>query len=403
MSSSRRPSLKLESSCACELAELFAFRVLREDSELRLGGPQRHLLAGEGQPCSEERVREVVLTRGELGVDDPALARLAQPVEALGLVRLGRGGLGRAQRVQLVAGEQIGVPRDDRRLLGRLLLADANRPFLIGRFGVVRPVGVLVLRRAANRGRAHLWARALARSQTVVMSSSNSNGFGRIASAWLSCASCLASAEPETITTEIGGSRSWHSAMSASLRSPYRWTSRRTTSTSSVSQRRPGRRKRVGLEDLVSLELEIDPAEQPDRRLVVDDENPRRGRMPLGVVHRANISSEGPVRNRGRRAVVRPLKWQGTSRSPHPAGAASRAPTSPVCLCRPGASGAGRGSRSSAPSIHSLRRGRCRRLPLRRGRPAARRRPSVVSRPSSSMLSNRPGETFEPVTATRIG
>ena len=34
---------------------------------------------------------------------------------------------------------------------------------------------------------------------------------------------------------------------------------------------------------------------------------------------------------------------------------------------------------------------------------AALSRASVFSRPSSSMLSNRPGETFEPVTATRIG
>ena len=53
-------------------------------------------------------------------------------------------------------------------------------------------------------------------------------------------------------------------------------------------QRRSSRRNRVGLEDLVSLELEIDPAEQPNRRLVVNDENPRRGRMPLGVVHRSD-------------------------------------------------------------------------------------------------------------------
>src|SRR5690348_10620851 len=54
-----------------------------------------------------------------------------------------------------------------------------------------------------------------------------------------------------------------------------------------------GTRQRVGLEDLMSLELEVDPAEQPDRRLVVNDEDPRRGRMPLGVVHRTNISVKG--------------------------------------------------------------------------------------------------------------
>src|SRR5260370_20091508 len=34
---------------------------------------------------------------------------------------------------------------------------------------------------------------------------------------------------------------------------------------------------------------------------------------------------------------------------------------------------------------------------------AALSRATVVSRPSSSMLSKRPGDTFDPVTATRIG
>ena len=41
----------------------------------------------------------------------------------------------------------------------------------------------------------------------------------------------------------------------------------------------------MSLEDLVALELEIDPAQQPDRRLVVDDQDPGR-RMTPGIPHR---------------------------------------------------------------------------------------------------------------------
>src|ERR1700759_4536639 len=45
-------------------------------------------------------------------------------------------------------------------------------------------------------------------------------------------------------------------------------------------------RKGMGLEDLMALELEVDPAEQPDRRFVVNHQDPGRRRMPPGIAHR---------------------------------------------------------------------------------------------------------------------
>jgi hypothetical protein len=54
-------------------------------------------------------------------------------------------------------------------------------------------------------------------------------------------------------------------------------------------QRRPHSGERLGLEDLVTVELEIDPAKEPDRRLVVDDEDPSRRRMPPGIAHLARV------------------------------------------------------------------------------------------------------------------
>src|SRR6266513_2738370 len=215
-----------------QLAELVALSVLRDDGEPRLRRPQGQPLAVERQPGREDRVLELVLARGELGFDDAGLARSAQPVEPFLLVGGGCLGLGPAERVELVVGEEIGVPRDDRGLLGRVLLADPDGADLLRGLGVVRLVGVLVLLRGANGGSAQRWAWACARLRTVESSCSSSNGFGRIASASLRPESVI-STEPVTSTTGIGGRRAWHSVTSASLRSWYRWTSSTTTSTSS--------------------------------------------------------------------------------------------------------------------------------------------------------------------------
>jgi hypothetical protein len=48
--------------------------------------------------------------------------------------------------------------------------------------------------------------------------------------------------------------------------------------------------ERVRLEHLVTVELEVDPAQKPDRRLIVDDEDSSGRRVPPGIPHRAESS-----------------------------------------------------------------------------------------------------------------
>jgi hypothetical protein len=40
----------------------------------------------------------------------------------------------------------------------------------------------------------------------------------------------------------------------------------------------------------VTVELEVDPAQKPDRRLIVDDEDSSGRRVPPGIPHRAESS-----------------------------------------------------------------------------------------------------------------
>src|SRR5437868_6946731 len=82
------------------------------------------------EPPLEDRVLERVVALGELGDEQACLAGLVEPVEPLALVAL-RVLLGRAKRVELLAAEEIGVARDDRRLLRDLLLAHAHRAPLL--------------------------------------------------------------------------------------------------------------------------------------------------------------------------------------------------------------------------------------------------------------------------------
>ena len=118
-------------------AELLALRVVGQHGEDRLGRVERKLVAVEGEPCREQRVLELVLSLGELGIDDARLAGAAEPESRS---RSSSGGvlLGFPQHFKLPASEEIGVPRDDRSLLRRLLLADANRAELLSRLRVVR-------------------------------------------------------------------------------------------------------------------------------------------------------------------------------------------------------------------------------------------------------------------------
>ena len=122
-----------------------------QHGHLRLRVAQRHLLALEGDALGEHAVLELVLALDERGRDEPALARLAQPVEQLALVALGAV-LGLAQRLELLDAEEVGVALDDLGLLGDLLLAHAHRAALLGALEQIPREAALELGGIANRG-----------------------------------------------------------------------------------------------------------------------------------------------------------------------------------------------------------------------------------------------------------
>ena len=138
-----------------QLAELLAFPVVGEHRELRLRGAERQLLALPRHARAEQRVLERVLSLGELGGDDPGLAGLAQAVEALALVAR-RARFLLAQRLDLLAGEEVRVARDDRRLLGGLLLPHPHRAALLGALVEVALELGLVLCGGSDLGDAHV-------------------------------------------------------------------------------------------------------------------------------------------------------------------------------------------------------------------------------------------------------
>ena len=100
-----------------------------------------------GDPRGEQRVLELVLPLGELAVDDPLLAREPQPRDRLARA-VARGVLSASRSAcELLAGEEIGVPRDDRRLLRGLLLPHPHRTRLLG---ALDPVGLEPLSRTPS-------------------------------------------------------------------------------------------------------------------------------------------------------------------------------------------------------------------------------------------------------------
>src|SRR5204862_3255215 len=137
-----------------ELAQLVAVLVVRQHRELGECGAQGQLLAFEGHPRREQRVLELVLLLGELCGDEAAFAGLAQPVQPFALLAVGTI-LFRPQGLQLVPAEQVGVARDDRRLLRHFLLPDAHGPALLRTLVEVALQLLLEFRRAADRGRRH--------------------------------------------------------------------------------------------------------------------------------------------------------------------------------------------------------------------------------------------------------
>jgi len=100
------------------------------DSEPRLGGAERKLVVAPGNAGGEERVLERILALGQLAVGDSLLASEAQAGDLLAAVAARRS-FGPGQRLELLAGEEVRVARDDRCLLGGLLLPHAYRPRLL--------------------------------------------------------------------------------------------------------------------------------------------------------------------------------------------------------------------------------------------------------------------------------
>ena len=118
-------------------AERVAVGVGGLDGQARLGRAEWKLLVAPGHARGEERVLEGILALGELAVDDAFLAGEAQAGDLLAVVA-GRRRFGPGERLELLTGEEVGVARDDRRLLGRLLLPHADRPRLLGALLEVR-------------------------------------------------------------------------------------------------------------------------------------------------------------------------------------------------------------------------------------------------------------------------
>ena len=118
--------VELRGRVGLDVAELVTVAVLGHDRELRLSRTQGHLLALERHALGQDRVLELVLALGELLVGHTALAGEAQPRDPLPLVAVGTFFRG-AQRVELLAAEEVAVARDDLRPLRDLLLAHADR------------------------------------------------------------------------------------------------------------------------------------------------------------------------------------------------------------------------------------------------------------------------------------
>ncbi len=106
-------------------AEGAAVGVAGLDREPRLRRAKREVLALPRHAGGEEGVLERVLALGELAIDDPFLARDAKARDLLPTV-VRRVGLGSGERLELLTGEEVGVARNDRGLLRRLLLPHAD-------------------------------------------------------------------------------------------------------------------------------------------------------------------------------------------------------------------------------------------------------------------------------------
>ena len=255
-----------------ERAELVPVAVHRQHGEPRLRRPQRQLLAAPVDPGGQDPVLQLVLARGQLARDDPGLAGLAEPVEALALVAV-RGLLGLAQDVELPVREEVAVALDDRRLLGDLLLADADGAPLLRALEEVARQALLVLDRRPHPRHAHV-RRAYRTTvpATAAVSRFSSNGLPRT----------RVDAGPQ-LGADLARPRQEHDARrQLERRDLVEQLEPVVGADVDVEQDHVRRRAldlppRLGdgarLTDVVAVELEVDPAEQAERALVVDHEH----------------------------------------------------------------------------------------------------------------------------------
>jgi hypothetical protein len=139
---------------AVQAPELLSVGVVAEHREVRLRGAERQLVAAEVDACGEDRVLELVLALGELRGHDARLALLPQAVDAFPLFARSVF-LRSAQRVELVAAEEIRVTGDDGGLLGHLFLAHAHGAALLGALEEITAQTIFVLGGAADDGDTH--------------------------------------------------------------------------------------------------------------------------------------------------------------------------------------------------------------------------------------------------------
>jgi hypothetical protein len=261
--------------------QLLALAIRLQDGELRLRRAQRDLLALPGDAGGQDAILELVVLFCELRRREARLARLAEPVEALALVSVDLV-LAVTQQLQLLAREEILVAGDDCGLLGRFLLPDPYCPTFLRPLEEVTLEALLELGRAADGCDAHgcgslLTARRSANGQTA-------HGRGEVV-------------ERKGLLDQLVGTRPLDggqrdasgqerdcnpSSLRAQLADELASV---VLSEVDIDQQyidvfllecAPGLVERARLEHPVTLELEVDAAEEPNRRLVVRDENDRR-------------------------------------------------------------------------------------------------------------------------------
>ena len=261
-----------------ELAELLA--LLRSRAGLRAApGPSE---AAAPRPRYVTRAARIAFSSSssralELDLDEAGFTGLAKPVEALALVGA-RAGLRLVQRVQLLAREELAVARDDLGALGDLLLADTNgAPFL----GALEEVSLelrLELRRRPDSRDAHIgWGIYPSEEPSRPTRSTD-----RVAE--------LVDRERLADHVAPSGSRTPRTACQQCDRGAVLLDRRQEPEAVVVAEvnveedrvdalrleHGSGALDTLGLDDPISLELQVDATEEPERGIVVDDQHRRR-------------------------------------------------------------------------------------------------------------------------------